>query len=356
MAADEASHRLDLRGFSVDRSRFLLSVARAGAHSNGVAASSSPPRVLERSFVDLQTWDRFLHRNGTNFQRLPTRRLRKLMVTNWVRGDQAAGWRIEYRKTVKVCEAWLNSAFARLPKQQQLEFLDDALYTVAKTKQAAMRSENKHARDLQQYFTTLPLVDRVLGLILQHLGEQKDVAWLEPSCGDGRFLTALLRAGARHVVGYEIDECVHAIAAHKMQEVVATRDTKSLQAEVCLGDFLTSKRSFVPTEKVLVAVGNPPFGARDGDGSDLVHSFFRHAAHEWKAAVIAFIVPERCARPGFIDTTLLHLNGDGDDKAWMLAMEQSLADFQFEFGTGGKLKRVRQPSVLQIFSRQRCVQ
>ncbi|KUF79584.1 hypothetical protein AM587_10016823 [Phytophthora nicotianae] len=278
------------------------------------------------------------------------------MAGSWVRGDSASGWRLELQKNVSVCEDWLNAAFAQLPAPQQQEFLDDDLYAAAKHKRSSARAESKHARDLQQYFSSTELVDLVVKTVTKHLQEeqqQRDVVWLEPSCGDGRFLTALLRAGARHVVGYEIDEKLHRIAEKNVQQaatdIYSTGEDGAIQAQVYVGDFLVSKSS-VPADKFVVAVGNPPFGAKGSDGSDLVHHFFRHAARSWRARTVAFIVPERCSRPGFIETTLQQLQGDGGaTTSWTLATELSLADFQFEFGTGDKLKRVRQPSVLQLF-------
>ncbi|EEY64663.1 uncharacterized protein PITG_16091 [Phytophthora infestans T30-4] len=235
------------------------------------------------------------------------------MSSNWVRGDRASGWRIELQKNVSVCEDWLNTAVVHLPSALQQEFLDDDLYTATKRKWASERAESKHARDMQQYFSSAELVDL------------REVVWLEPSCGDGRFLTTLLRARAQHVVGYEIDEKLHVVA---------------------------KKNSHVPADKFVVAVGNPPFGAKGGDGSDRVHQFFRHAARTWRARIIAFIVPERCSRREFVENTLKQLEDlDGAAGAWTLATELALTGFQFEFGTGAKLKRVRQPSVLQLFVR-----
>ncbi|KAG7393002.1 hypothetical protein PHYPSEUDO_013490 [Phytophthora pseudosyringae] len=353
---------LELRGFSADRGRFLLLTARPAAGKNddeeARACSAAATRIFERDLVDLQSWDRLLHRVGSSIRRLPTKRLRKLMAGNWVRGDRAAGWRLELQKNVSACEDWLNAAFAQLPAPQQREFLDDDLYAAAKRQRAAARAESKHARDLQQYFSSAELVELVVKKVMEHLQREQegDVVWLEPSCGDGRFLTALLRAGARHVVGYEIDERLHGAAEDNVKRAAsvaagAAEDT-GIQAQVCLGDFLAS-RSSVPADKFVVAVGNPPFGARGGDGRDLVHHFFRHAASEWRARVVAFIVPERCSRPAFVETTLQQLHGGGDRAAasWALATELPLTDHQFEFGAGDKLKRVRQPSKLQLFVR-----
>ncbi|KAL4159867.1 hypothetical protein PRNP1_000440 [Phytophthora ramorum] len=331
---------LELRGFSADRGRFLLTTARSDA-------PHVPPRVLERDLVDLQSWDRLLRRSSPGLPRLPTKRLRRLMVDNWVRGDRAAGWRLELQKNVSACEGWLNAAFVQLPAQLQQEFLDDELYATAKHKRVAARADSKQARDLQQYFTSAELVDLVLKRVfkLLQLKDKSDVVWLEPSCGGGRFLTALLRAGGRHVVGYEIDERWHGIATENVRH--AADDARW---EVHSGDFLASKSS-IPTDKFVVAVGNPPFGAKGDDGSDLVHHFVRHAAREWHARVVAFIVPERCTRPAFIETTLHQLQQHDAALSWELKTELPLIDHHFEFGAGDKLKRVRQPIFLQIFSR-----
>ncbi|KAL3661025.1 hypothetical protein V7S43_014041 [Phytophthora oleae] len=342
---------LELRGFSADRGRFLLTVA-----SNNDADARPPPihpvRIFERDLADLQTWDRLLRRNGVGSQRLPTKRLRKLMASNWVRGNRAAGWRTEMQKTLRACEDWINAAFEKLPAALRQEFLDDELYAAAKCKRTAARADSKHARDLQQYFSSAELVGFVVKRVMQYLQlqEQRDAVWLEPSCGDGRFLTALLRAGARQVIGYEIDERLHDIARNNVRQVADAAGTGEYgtEAQVDAGDFLASKSS-ISADKFVVAIGNPPFGAKGDDGSDLVHHFFRHSAREWRARVIAFIVPERCSRPAFVETTLQQLQGDNDTASWTLETELSLSDYQFEFSAGDQLKRVRQPSVLQLF-------
>ncbi|UIZ27423.1 hypothetical protein KXD40_005910 [Peronospora effusa] len=350
---------LELRGFSVDRGCFLLTTAYSEDYNKDIKlceSSAMTIHILERDFVDFQRWDRLLRRASSlssSCERFPTKRLRKLSKINWIRGKKSAGWRLELQKNVKACENWLNAALTQLSTLQQQEFLDDDLYAAAKRKRMTLREDNKHARDLQQYFTSKELVDFVIRRVLEHVKE-RDVVWLEPSCGDGRFLTALLRAGAQYVVGYEIDERLHSIAEKNVQ-LSATSvpdEGSSVRAQVCLGDFLVS-RSCITTEKLVVAIGNPPFGARGDDGRDLVHHFFQHAAREWRAGVIAFIVPERCSRPTFIEKTLQQLNGLQSDEtnlsSWKLITQLPLTDYQFEFRERDKLKLVRQPSVFQLF-------
>uniref|UniRef100_M4BJD0 Uncharacterized protein n=1 Tax=Hyaloperonospora arabidopsidis (strain Emoy2) TaxID=559515 RepID=M4BJD0_HYAAE len=364
MMSTTTTPSLELCGFSTDRGCFLLTAA----HSDGADSSHSRDLTsgttvynLEREFVDLQSWDRLL-RHASTSQRLPTKRLRKLMAANWLRGDTAAGWRLDMQKNVRACEDWLNVAFVQLPVQQQQEFLHDGMYAAMKLKRAAALADSKRARDLQQYFSSTEMVHLVVTSVQAYL-KQRAVVWLEPSCGDGRFLTALLQAGAQHVVGYEIDSKVQSLAEQNVRLAASdvagvprpfSGEGSSVQAQVYLGDFLTS-RSCVPADKFVVAVGNPPFSTKGKNRNDLVHDFFRHAASEWRAHVIAFIVPERCSRPLFVETTLQQLNRQQMDNetvvlSWTLAMELPLTDYEFEFGARKALKRVRQPSVLQLFT------
>ncbi|CAH0480714.1 unnamed protein product [Peronospora belbahrii] len=351
---------LELRGYNVERGHFLLAILHSSndmkdSHWGHLLSQTFLP-IIERDFVDFQKWDRLLHRSlslASVYKRLPTKRLRKLSATTWLLGDDTSGWRLELQKSVSVCEKWLNAAFMQLSPSLQQEFLNDDLYTVAKRKRAAHRENIKYARDLQQFFTSVELVDLVVQRVLEH-SVKKETVWLEPSCGDGRFLTALLRAEAQHVIGYEIDERLHSIADRNVR-LSAIDVAGGVQVQVCLGNFLES-RSCMPADKHVIVIGNPPFGARGKDGSDLVHAFYQHAAKEWRASVIAFIVPERCSRGKFIETTLQKLNDSQSDDglflSWKLNIQLSLNDYHFEFGIREKLKRVRQPSVLQLFIRQ----
>ncbi|TDH67788.1 hypothetical protein CCR75_005473 [Bremia lactucae] len=348
---------LSLRGYSPHRGRFLLQTSLSHNSNDLCSTSLERDRIIEREIVDLQHWDRQLHSNiGSSFQRLPTKRLRKLMTIHWVRCDLAAGWRKELQKNVRVCEDWINAAFAQLPTPHQIEFVDDDLYAATKRQRSIARAATKNARDLQQYFSSAELVELVVHMAMMHLQTKQvtDVVWLEPSCGDGRFLTALLRAGAQHVVGYEIDKRLHDLARNSVQqvakEVAEVNEDSKIKAQVHAGDFLVSESS-ISKENFVVAIGNPPFGAKGGDGSDLVHNFYRHSASAWRARVVAFIVPERCSRPSFVSATLRMLqDGEKEDIVWTLVKELPLNDFSFEFGTGNSAKRVRQPSNLQLFA------
>lgn len=272
------------------------------------------------------------------------------MELTWTRGDESKGWRIELQKNVSACEQWLNVAYKALPTDQQRAFVDEDGYRAYQEQRAAVRAAKQHARDMQQYFTSAPLIEYVLSRVTDWLTQHKivasseRVAWLEPSCGDGRILSALLNAGARHVHGFELDEALCRRARDSVQA------PEGAVCSIQQGDFLASRRSHHDQDLLLV-LGNPPFGFKDDEGirEDLILSFYRHTAVEWKASVIAFIVPERCASPSFVVDTLKALSSGATQtsKHWRLALSEPLDGFSFEFMT---VHEFRQPSVLQLFT------
>lgn len=71
------------------------------------------------------------------------------------------------------------------------------------------------AKDLQYYPTPTAVIDRVIGELFRLEGKRV----LEPSCGDGRFLDALRKKGAR-TLGIEVDVGRAALARSKGHSVV----------------------------------------------------------------------------------------------------------------------------------------
>lgn len=344
---------LTLEGYDFEQGVLLIGVSTAvqvaGMQASGARYANDP--MLQRAFVDMQAWDRALARTReSRVPRLSTRRWRRLMELTWTRDDESKGWRIELQKNVSACEKWLNLAFKALPFDQQRAFVDEDRYGAYQEQRTAVRFAKQHARDMQQYFTSAPLIEFVLSSVTDWLLQLKTtvsserVAWLEPSCGDGRILSALLKAGARYVHGFELDEALCRRARDKVQP------PEGAVCSIQQGDFLASRRSH-HNQDLLFALGNPPFGSKHDEGrrDDLVLSFYRHTAVEWKASVIAFIVPERCASPSFVAAALEALSDDTSQTStkWRLALTQSLEGFIFEFMA---IHEFRQPSVLQLFT------
>lgn len=365
---------LELCGYDAENGAFLLSVASAASIGD---KRTRPESYLRREFVDFQTWDRHWSRAQQHeqlaqpFERLPTRRARKLMEQSWLKNDALSGWRLELQKNVTACEKWVNDAFQLLPTDQQRVFLHNEQYQQYKQERADARADAQHAKALQQYFTSQPLVDLTLERVAAFLktkcgGEFKfasdRILWLEPSCGDGRFVMSLLDAGAQHVVGIELDDTLCREARTAIEEYAQEQ-----RVEIRQGDFLASQRQPVASalgeipnaEQLVVAIGNPPFGdkADATPSTDLIQRFFQHAASKWRAELIAFIVPGRCARPAYTQVTLATLHaatrsdvGSNCNDEWQLAVSEPLDGFYFEFRS---TKRIKQPSALLIYHRLR---
>lgn len=352
---------LALVGFDAATERLLLRESDPQADVrliDSVESTWGPARssaCLQRDLNDLRRWDRALHRRtDCSTPRLPTKKLRKLMEMSWVRDDLAAGWRLELQKNVAACELWINAALASLAADERREFLDDELYAQAQERRRAERAAVQSAKDLQQYFTSQPLVEELVKTAMTRVGGEggvslDDVVFLEPSFGDGRIVRALAGAGARHVIGYEIDASLW----HS-----AVSDTEpSPSTHLVVGDFLASKRTDAAVStrhRTVVAVGNPPFGDKTGDReqgeppvADLVVRFMAHAAAEWRARLLVFIVPERCGKPAFVQSALQALAASSDGCRWQLESSTPLGGHTFELGA----KQVKQPSVLQVISR-----
>lgn len=345
--------QLTLDGYDLERCVLSMRASAADEAAEVQCGDAHPADglVLQRAFVDLQAWDRALAHSGeSRLPRLSTRRWRQLMELTWTRGDESKGWRIELQKNVSACEQWLNAAYKALPTDQQRAFVDEDGYRAYQEQRAAVRAAKQHARDMQQYFTSAPLIDCVLSSVTDWLAQHKievsseRVVWLEPSCGDGRILSALLKAGARRVHGFELDEALCRRARDNVQA------SEGAVCSIQQGDFLASRRSH-HDQDLLFALGNPPFGSKDKEGAreDLILSFYLHTSVEWKASMIAFIVPERCASPSFVASTLEALSTGPTQTStqWRLALTQSLDGFSFEFMT---VHEFRQPSVLQLFT------
>ena len=117
------------------------------------------------------------------------------------------------------------------------EYYGEVLPDCSEEKPAQQRASTAVSKDLQYYPTPLKVVERVLDGIYIEKGQRV----LEPSCGCGRFLDALRKAGAE-VVGIEVDPGRAAQARAKGHSVL-------------LANFLET----VPTGDYDRVVMNPPF-------------------------------------------------------------------------------------------------
>ncbi|KAF0682803.1 Aste57867_25102 [Aphanomyces stellatus] len=306
---------MQLAGFDASTSTFVLVSAADGS-------------TLRRTFVDFQTWDRYLHKKVKSMEHLPTKRFKHLMAISWTRDGLANGQHLALTKNIEQCQKWIQSAFARLPLDMQRTFVDDMAYAALQREAAARLARNKAAKDLGQYFSPPSSVAMLLDAVFALPSISFESAlFLEPSCGVGRFFQPLVDRGAKRILGYELDATVAATAAAALPS-----------AHVISLDFLKSTNPETGRGDVIV-VGNPPFSSPD---SDIVLDFFGHCAEEWHAKAIAFILPERCAKPMYMESILAKLTC-----AFVCHHVAPIPESHFDF----QGQRINKPSVILIYTR-----
>ncbi|ETV98727.1 hypothetical protein H310_08806 [Aphanomyces invadans] len=258
-------------------------------------ATETPSLPLRRAFTDLQTWDRFLHKNHPlDHKRLPTRRFKTLMNTSWTRHDNSR--HLHLQKNISLCEAWIQATFRRLPLQMQRDFIDPDAYLECRRAAADRVARTKAAKDLGQFFSPLSSINLLLDIVFAMPLTLSSALFLEPSCGTGNFFRPLVERGATRILGYEVDPLVAASASA----------AGIPEARVICGDFLTSTKPSDASD--VIVVGNPPFSSA---GDDVILSFLRHAVDAWQPIVVAFILPDRCAKPAYVATIATTLSRGG---------------------------------------------
>ncbi|KDO23057.1 hypothetical protein SPRG_11904 [Saprolegnia parasitica CBS 223.65] len=298
--------------------------------------------LLTRTLPDIQHIDRTLHRllKGSAHERLPMRRLKKLLASSWSLNDVAVGKKPELAKALSVCNKWLATLLKQLPANEAHAFLDEAAYAERTAATSARLLAQKAAKDHGQFFSSASSIAQAMAGLeaLFTPTELSASVFLEPSCGDGRFFSSIQRVGGKDVRAFEIDPLVAASASQQAASL-------GLGDIVSVGDFLRSA-THLPASARVLAVGNPPFSAKDTDADDdLVLAFLRHCALEWRATAIAFILPERCHKPAYNARVLEVL---ATSAPYQLAHAKPLPDSAFDF-VGAK--RIQKPSVIHIYTR-----
>ncbi len=108
-----------------------------------------------------------------------------------------------------------------------------------------------------QFFTPPEVANFIVDFASMFVQEKNKA--VDPACGDGVFLSALLRSGFREVWGMDIDESVfNHIPEHVRKS-----------AKIIIGDALIIKSLFsqddvLPISSFDLVVGNPPFSAKFG--------------------------------------------------------------------------------------------
>mmetsp|Transcript_3898 Transcript_3898/g.8891 ORF Transcript_3898/g.8891 Transcript_3898/m.8891 type:complete len:437 (-) Transcript_3898:69-1379(-) len=316
---------------------------------------------VQRTFKDLQV----LSRAAKCSEGIPSKAFKKLIDHgSWT--DDGSSSTASIKRSLIAVRIWLQLAICSLDSESLAQITDDELYASSKRLKAARKSAEAGPRQLQQYFASECNIEQVVDRALAG-GGAEDV-YLEPSCGDGRIVLELLRRGAAHVLGVDIDAAVGGRARSECQAQYPDRDVR-----ICVRDFLTTSRAQLGLDRQnlpaaapapqsalseglrtpvcgrprVVVVGGPPFtivpealavAASSADrslGSEALddaevpcfpgidspfdyaaHSrsdfpllFLRHCALELCADKIVFILPERCAHPTFVAAATAAMNG-----------------------------------------------
>ena len=135
------------------------------------------------------------------------------------------------------------------------------------------KHEREHKRQRGQYMTPAPLARKIVSGLTTDDGSRI----LEPSCGDGAFLSAIVdklsdvsdqqsNGDGIDIVGIEIDP----VLANKSRAIIEGRDSHlvNLRAEIRQADFFqeylsalgTGQQGILGRESFDLIVGNPPFG------------------------------------------------------------------------------------------------
>jgi hypothetical protein len=251
----------------------------------------------------------------------PKEGLKKLTSgASWRRHDQHS-WLPCYTKSVWMVEKWLqstlnastntnNDEYTEHERQRQ-QFVDDVLYKAERQSRARRRASERHARHFQQYFTRTTNIARMVRLACARCEAAsaataaQGVVFVEPSCGDGRILHALLQrlqqqSSENHqtgevrvvsLVGCELDPVMANAARLSLDAVGVHMDSSTdstigcdndnendtidghhrppfLSMRVITGDYLQTTRNSVVSADCsrrphVVVVGNPPFSAID---------------------------------------------------------------------------------------------
>lgn len=147
-----------------------------------------------------------------------------------------------------------------------------------------------------QYFCTEENASQLIHLTLHWLKkhDNKNVVFLEPSCGHGQIIWKLLEhVPLAEVIGFDLDN--HAIHLCRQYYKNGEKTIKWIQ-----GDFLQSQPPRDWTEaKTVVCVGGPPYTLRKNNGNettldrDLPQLFLNHCLQTWHAEFCAFLLPRR---------------------------------------------------------------
>jgi hypothetical protein len=214
-----------------------------------------------------------------------------------------------------------------------------------------------------QYFASRENSQRVADVVLQYVLRKwktnQHVLFVEPSCGHGDIVVALVERLKQHqsltsanvtIVGYDIDPqaiatCQRRIALQSCGYDIHWRHQDFLES-TRQNDAIQHRPTTIQFDDlfeniVTVCLGGPPYSTGAGNSHninrDLPMLFVQHCQDCWQADCIAFLLPERYRE----------INLNNEHPHWECeTLELQSSTFYFQ----GK-KKVTQPSILKTFLR-----
>lgn len=198
------------------------------------------------------------------------------------------------------------------------------------------RVDHNQSKQWGQYFSSKDNAQKLVEVLMETLDTQ-NIDWvIEPSCGHGTILQALIEENENQemkwkIMGIDIDQKV---VSHCREQHALNPRMKHIHWEVA--DFLNSRKSDfgINESEQCAVIGNPPFHQ--------ARQFVQHAMTEYNARVVVFIMPKRCC--------------SGDDDCGYDAdyecknIQMKSCDFHFQ---GNTSQTIKQPSSIQCFWRRK---
>ena len=287
----------------------------------------------------------------------------KTLMANGSWNFKGLGWKDNLSRSLQRAQSWLQDHLAlHCSFDSRESFLCDNQYARRITITTERKREEAHAKKFQQYFSSEQNVLTLIQLLHKYTEQYNQLTILEPSCGDGRIMKAVvsnsLSLHPLRLVGVDIDPTMQELVM-----VATDTDLPKYSIQFLSMDFLqTNSDSFKgdtsDARETLVVIGNPPFtnSAMRMDAGverreDYPLQFLLHSAVTLDADLILFLLPRRCSRSEFIENALeqmnssLSLNTSGGK--WILA-ECVPADNAFELC--GRI--IQQPVVIMVWKKQ----
>ncbi|KAL3793954.1 hypothetical protein HJC23_009437 [Cyclotella cryptica] len=213
-----------------------------------------------------------------------------------------------------------------------------------------------NAARLGQYFASKENAKLVVHTAFELIHDlhyiNRDIVFVEPSCGDGRIIIELLNArpcalNVERIIGYDIDPSVVAKSRQNFETLCCTMELMnspllrctnflSLSKQDLALDLVNNHRVPIQLNRLVIVAGGPPYTPKN-----LPEKFILHSIHELHADIVIFILPKRCEKDAISIKEKLNRHANG---RWCF-VNRELADSTFDF----EGNFVSQPSTLQYW-------